>query len=100
MFRVHTLTIVASFAALSACGGPETQVRVDCGATDIILTEDQARTILEASALTDTSSREFAVAACDLFKDFDSSALQEPTAVRVILPSGAELNGIVQASQQ
>lgn len=100
MHRFSTVSIVVSLAALSACGSPERQVRIDCGDTDVILTEDQARTVLEASALTDTSSREFAVAVCDLFKDFNSSALTDQTDVTVILPSGVELRGQVQASQQ
>lgn len=100
------MTTLARIAALGALAlGPvaahaEIQVRIDCGATDVILTEDQATIVGEASQVMDFTAAEFAAAVCDLFKDFDASGYADPTDVIVRMPSGVELAAQVQASQQ
>ncbi len=77
-----------------------TQVRIDCGATDVILTEEQAETIMKVNSVTDTSSQEYATAVCELFKDVDAAGYEDPTDVKVMMPDGSELEAQIQVSQQ
>ena len=100
---MKTLARIAALGVLAL--GPvaahaETQFRIDCGATDVILTEELAAIVGEASQMMDFTAAEFATAVCDLFKDFDASGYADPTDVTVKMPSGVELATQVQASQQ
>lgn len=89
-------------ALLVAAGSSQaaTQVRIDCGDTDVILTEEQAMTIRDVNSITDTSSAEYAAAVCDLFAGIDASGYENPTPVKVKMPNGSELEAEIQASQQ
>ena len=93
-----SLIATSGLLALAACGdrGPGT-IRIDCGATDVIIEQDQAQALLAGSG---ASAQETAVAVCNTFRNVDASAYTEPTNVTVRTPNGAEVSGQVQASQQ
>lgn len=99
MKHVFSIT-VAVLALAAASASAETQYRIDCGATDVILTEEQATIVGEASEVMDFTAAEFAAAVCDLFSEVDASGYAEPTDVTVIMPSGVELAAQLQTSQQ
>ena len=91
--------LIASAIALAACAGDPGQepVRVDCGATDVIMTSDQANALLAGSG---NSAMDVARAICTAFADVDASGFTSPRDVTVLTANGAEVTGQVQASQQ
>lgn len=72
-------------------------LRIDCGATDVIMSVDQTVIIKEN---TDMTAEEIAARACEIFKNIDASAYTEPTDVTVTMPSGAQVKAKMQVSQK
>jgi hypothetical protein len=62
----------------------------------VILTEEQVVMVRENVEMT---AEEVATRVCEVFREVDASAYSEPTDVKVILPSGAEVNAQMQVSQ-
>ena len=92
-----TIAAIAGFALLSAGStGAQSQLRIDCGETDVILTEEQVVMVRENVEMT---AEQVAVRVCEVFGEVDASAYTEPTDVKVILPSGVEVNAQMQTSQ-
>lgn len=95
--RKLTLMTVAGIALLSAVpASAQSQLRIDCGDTDVILTEEQVVMVRENVEMT---AEEVAVRVCEVFGEVDASMYTEPTDVKVIMPSGVEVSAQMQVSQ-
>lgn len=96
MTKLHYLGMFAALTLLAACGGMSEKVlRVDCGATDVFVTETEAQSILSAMGGDAQSS---AIAVCKTFGSVDASNYERPTSVSVKAPSGTEYTAKVQRS--
>ncbi|MFG6084226.1 hypothetical protein ACEUZ9_000475 [Paracoccus litorisediminis] len=93
------LTAVCGIALLPVVSSHAqgTDLRIDCGATDVIMTVDQAVVVKENTEMT---AEEIAARTCEIFKDIDASAYTEPTDVTVTMPSGAQVKAKMQVSQK
>lgn len=99
--KLMTLSVAVAVVSIAGCSStPDRQVRIDCGATDVILTAEQGKTIQSVNAITETSSQEYATAVCATFEEIDASGFAEPTDATVVLTNGTELSAQLQASQQ
>lgn len=81
--------------ALSACSTSGQAVRIDCGATDVIVTGDQ----LEAMQV-NAGGTNVATDICVIADEIDSSSYTKPQSVNVTMPSGNQYDVELQASQQ
>ncbi|MFH5776050.1 hypothetical protein [Paracoccus broussonetiae] len=93
------LTLASGIAILSVVSAQaqDRELRIDCGATDVIMSADQALIVKENTEMT---AEEIATRTCEIFKDIDASAYTEPTDVTVKMPSGAEVKAKMQVSQK
>ena len=93
------LTVASGIALLSVVSAhaQDRDLRIDCGATDVIMSVDQAVVIKEN---TDMTAEQIAARTCEIFKDIDASAYTEPTDVTVTMPSGAQVMAKMQVSQK
>ncbi|MCZ0961079.1 hypothetical protein [Paracoccus benzoatiresistens] len=94
-----TLAVAGGIALLSVVSAQaqDRELRVDCGATDVIMSVDQVVVIKEN---TDMTGEEIAARTCDIFRQVDASAFTEPTNVTVTMPSGAQVKAKMQVSQK
>jgi hypothetical protein len=69
--------------ALSACGEAGKQVRIDCGTTDVILSETQSVEMMSQSG-----GRATATDICAVANLIDISGISGPTPYDVTMPSG------------
>lgn len=80
----HVLLLgVGCLTALSACGDAGKQVRIDCGTTDVILSEEQSVEMMSQSG-----GRATATDICAVAKLIDISGISGPTPFDVTMPSG------------
>lgn len=85
---------LAGLAAMAACSKPDATVRVDCGATDVLMSGALANEIR-----LQTTEALFAKEVCKTVKDVDASTYQQPTDVSVIMPNGKTYQVQLQVSQ-
>ncbi|XDA97133.1 hypothetical protein AB1M95_13555 [Sulfitobacter sp. LCG007] len=101
--KYANMTLLGGAAFLAACGemmpGEDQMgtIRIDCGATDVIVTEAQAEAFHAGSGGTYTSS---AQAVCASAGSVDASSYDEPTIATVYTANGAAVELLVQNSQQ
>lgn len=94
--KTRWIIATAGLAALSACGGMggRHDLRVICGATDVIMDADTAATIKA-----NTGAENFGTDICAVANQIDSSSYSKPETVKVTMPSGSEYDVKLQASQ-
>jgi hypothetical protein len=94
----QTLIVASGIALMSVVSAQaqDRELRIDCGATDVIMSADTAVVIKEN---TDLTAEEIAARTCDIFRQVDASAYTEPTDVTVTMPSGAQVTAKMQVSQ-
>ena len=96
---MKSIWIIAAsgLTALSACGdvGSAPDLRVDCGATDVIIDPDTA-----AAIKANTGEANFGTDVCAVANQIDSSSYSKPENVKVTMPSGNEYDVKLQSSQQ
>ena len=94
-----TLVAASGIALLSVVSAHAQgrDLRIDCGATDVIMNVDTAVIIKEN---TDMTAEEVAARTCEIFSQVDASAYTEPTDVTVTMPSGAQITAKMQVSQK
>jgi hypothetical protein len=85
--------IAAGLSLLTACAG-HGGLRIDCGATDVIMDADTASAIKASSG-----EANFATDVCAVANKIDSSSYSDPQSVNVTMPSGNEYDVKLQASQ-
>jgi hypothetical protein len=81
--RLFLLVGVGGLTALAACGGGGEQVRIDCGTTDVILSEEQSVEMIGKSG-----GRATAADICAVANVIDISGISGPTPFDVTMPSG------------
>ncbi len=80
----HVLLVgVGCLTALSACGEPGKQLRIDCGTTDVILSEEQSVNMMSQSG-----GRATTTDICTVANLIDISGISGPTPYEVTMPSG------------
>ena len=93
---MKSIWIIAAvgLTTLSACSSGQS-VRIDCGATDVIVSEDQL-SAMNANA----GDADVATSICKIANEVDSSSYTKPQSLTVTMPSGNQYNVEAQTSQQ
>lgn len=93
MKSIWIITAVG-LATLSACSTGQS-VRIDCGATDVIVSEDQLNAMRSNAGEADV-----ATSICLVANEVDSSSYTKPQSLNVTMPSGNQYDVKAQTSQQ
>jgi hypothetical protein len=88
------IVTAVGLSVLSACA-QESEMRVNCGPTDVFLTEDQA-----AAIATNVETGTFGESICAVADGIDATSYVEPQAVTVTMPSGNTYDVRIQATPQ
>ncbi|MDW4498584.1 hypothetical protein R5H30_11370 [Sulfitobacter sp. D35] len=95
--------VLAGTAFLAACGemtpGEEQDgtIRIDCGDTDVLVSEAQAEAFLAGTGETYGTA---AAAVCASVTNVDASTYADPTEATIYTANGAAVDVLVQTSQQ